>query len=299
MRGRVIVVGSVNVDLVVTRRRACPRRARPSSAAGSRSITAARAATRPSRRPGSVPGPVRRCGRRRRRSATGARRRCRRRRRRRGLATLEGEATGVALILVDAAGENSIAVASGANVALTPAHVLAASRASPSTPGDVVLVGHEIPTAPPRPRWRPHGPRGATTILNPAPADGLDRGDVGRADIVTPERGRAERPARVGLRAPRRSCQPWREGARLDAGRDGGTCRRSRSRPVDTVGAGDTLNGALAAGLAEGRPRGGRSPCGRRRIARRDPAGRARRHADAGRTGGRARRAIGARAVAD
>ena len=36
------------------------------------------------------------------------------------LRTLAGEATGVALILVDGAGENSISVASGANAALTP-----------------------------------------------------------------------------------------------------------------------------------------------------------------------------------
>ena len=50
---RVIVVGSVNIDLVVDRSSAARRPARRSSAAGSRGTTAARAATRRSPRPGS------------------------------------------------------------------------------------------------------------------------------------------------------------------------------------------------------------------------------------------------------
>src|SRR3954451_4368398 len=56
-----------------------------------------------------------------------------------GVVRLPGEPTGVALIAVDAAGENQIAVASGANAALTAAHV-------PALDGDgVVLLGHEVP----------------------------------------------------------------------------------------------------------------------------------------------------------
>jgi ribokinase len=50
---------------------------------------------------------------------------------------LEDTPTGVALILVDAAGENLIAVASGANGALTVDHVNAALRALGPRPGDV------------------------------------------------------------------------------------------------------------------------------------------------------------------
>src|SRR5262245_20803023 len=62
-----------------------------------------------------------------------------------GLRTLEGM-TGVALILVDANGENLISVASGANAAFAPAHVTAAFETLAPAAGDVVLVGHEIPT---------------------------------------------------------------------------------------------------------------------------------------------------------
>src|SRR5206468_1912393 len=59
----------------------------------------------------------------------------------RGVARLDGVATGVALIAVDSAGENQIAVASGANAAVDPGAVEAAVRAA----GDgVLLVNHEV-----------------------------------------------------------------------------------------------------------------------------------------------------------
>ena len=110
--------------------RAAPaHRARPSSAAGSRSTTAARAATRRSPPRGSGHGPSssarsvttpsgRRHGpRSRRRGSTSP-----------GCSTLADEATGVALIVVDEAGENSIAVAGGANAALDSVQVRAALK---------------------------------------------------------------------------------------------------------------------------------------------------------------------------
>ena len=58
-------------------------------------------------------------------------------RRLRGLARLD-EPTGVALIVVDAAGENQIAVASGANAEL----VVDCARRPPAT--GVVLLCHEV-----------------------------------------------------------------------------------------------------------------------------------------------------------
>src|SRR6185295_8096849 len=58
-----------------------------------------------------------------------------------------GAPTGVALILVDDAGENVIAVASGANGKLTRQEVEAALGRLRPTPADVLLVCHEIPTA--------------------------------------------------------------------------------------------------------------------------------------------------------
>ena len=198
------------------------------------------------------------------------------------LVTLERTATGVALILVDEGGENAIAVAPGANAGLTVAHVRGAlGRLGPAA-GDAVLVTHEIPTASAREALRIGREAGATTILNPAPADGLDRSIVSLADIVTPNRGelarlvaadarRSGRAVRVGqetVAAARALLEPAGDGD--GAGRailvslgsagavlvtrdaDPVDIRAPRVRAVDATGAGDGLNGALAAGLAAG-----------------------------------------------
>lgn len=190
------------------------------------------------------------------------------------LRTLPGEATGVALILVDARGENSIAVASGANAAVTEAHVEASFAAVRPGPGDVVLVGHEVPTASARVALALGRAAGATTILNPAPATGLSTATLAEADIVTPNDGElaalagalgggagssdgaagtdtvavllaagAGRAYLVSLGAA---------GARLTSPEGTTAIPALPVEAVDTVGAGDTLNGALAAGLAAG-----------------------------------------------
>ena len=115
--------------------------------------------------------------------------------------TLEQTATGVALILVDAKAENQIAVAPGANAGLTAMHVRQALGRLAPHQGDVVIVTHEIPTAAAREALRIGRLGGAWTVLNPAPADGLDRSVLSLADVLTPNRGelassrRGRRPA--------------------------------------------------------------------------------------------------------
>ena len=186
-----------------------------------------------------------------------------------GSYTLADEATGVAFILVDAAGENSIAVASGANGALTPEHVRQSLADLRVGSDDVVLVGHEIPTATALTALSLSGAAGATTILNPAPASGLGAEVLMAADVVTPNEGELAVLARSVLgtgpgrdaeadaliRAGLGSAYMVSLGA---AGAALATARGTTRLPalpvdaVDTVGAGDTLNGALAAGLAGG-----------------------------------------------
>lgn len=183
-----------------------------------------------------------------------------------GLSTLAGEVTGVALIVVDRAGENSIVVADGANNAVTPELVGAALRRLGLVAGDVVLVGHEIPTPGAREALRIGREAGSTTILNPAPAHGLDAAMLALADILTPNRGELavlagdDGPAAGSIAlalldgAVGRSCivSLGADGALLVDG-DGTTAIPvPQVEVVDTVGAGDTLNGALAAGLAAG-----------------------------------------------
>jgi len=190
--------------------------------------------------------------------------------------------TGVALILVDAHGENLISVASGANAALTPAHVAdALDRLRPSE-GDVVLVGTEISTTTAREALLLARAAGSTTILNPAPATGIDRSVFGLADVLVPNRleltaiaaadarsdGRAARAAGQPVDAARLLLRATSEGPGVrravivTLGADGAvlvTAEREpvdlparRVRAIDTVGAGDTFAGALAAGVAQG-----------------------------------------------
>ena len=180
------------------------------------------------------------------------------------LLTLPGQVTGVALILVDASGENSIAVAGGANAALGPAHVKAAFERLRPTTGDVVLVGHEIPTATATDALRLARAAGATTILNPAPATGVTLAMLAVSDIVTPNQGEAAE--LLAVEGGAQDLGPERL-ARLAGGGQVLITLGSRGAHlvgadgpqrlpapdvtvVDTTGAGDTLNGALAAGMA-------------------------------------------------
>ena len=160
--------------------------------------------------------------------------------------------TGVALIVVDASGENQIAVASGANAEVT---VPAASFA-----GAVVLLGHEVPDA----AVIAGAEAGGRVILNPAPAREIPPRVLAAHPILTPNASEAaqltgERDPEAAARAlAARSHAPvlvtlGAEGALL---LDGGAVERLPAPAVDvvdTTGAGDTVNGALAAELAAGR----------------------------------------------
>jgi ribokinase len=190
--------------------------------------------------------------------------------------------TGVALILVDARGENLISVASGANAALTTRNVSVALGQLAPDPGDVVLVSHEIRTAATREALRLGRAARATTILNPAPAAGINRAVFGLADILTPNRlelgaivaaeaSLVGRPASVGGRlveAARTLLQRSAEGdgvgraVVVTLGSSGALLVTRDREPFDVpaaavsafdaVGAGDTFTGALAAGLVAG-----------------------------------------------
>jgi ribokinase len=184
-----------------------------------------------------------------------------------GLVTLEGEVTGVALITVDAGGENTIAVAGGANVSLSPAHVERAFAGLRPTGGDVVLVGHEIRTPTTEAALRLARDAGATAVLNPAPVGDLSMAALRLAHVVTPNRGELidlvdeDRPDAAPVARSLLVGAP-ELAVLVSLGADGALLVRSDgSLPipalagvsvVDTVGAGDTLNGALAAGLATG-----------------------------------------------
>jgi len=166
--------------------------------------------------------------------------------------------TGVAVILVDGSGENLIGVASGANAEIDPADVTQAVRAV-AEPGDVVLAVLEVPDEAVLAAAEAASETGCRFVLNPAPARPLPRGLVARCDVLTPN----EREvgglgfATVGdIVAEGAGAVIVTRGAHgADIHRPGAGPVHVRAfpvTPVDTTGAGDAFSGALAWGLAEG-----------------------------------------------
>jgi ribokinase len=180
-----------------------------------------------------------------------------------GIARLSGTATGVALIVVDARGENQIAVTSGANDGLSASLVTAALAAIEPAASSVCLVGFEIgdPAIVAAAAWAVG--RGVRLIVNPAPARPLPASLDGMAPILTPNRGEAT--ALTGLAEPGAAGDALRRrtGAPvvITLGTDGALVVDEAGSahipapsvtPVDTTGAGDAFNGILAAELAAG-----------------------------------------------
>ena len=120
-----------------------------------------------------------------------------------GVTVAEGVATGTALIAVDRAGRNQIAVAPGANRALDPEWVRA--RAGDFAWAQVLVCQLEIPL--PTVRWVLDAGRrrGATTILNPAPLPDADLDFLALVDYLTPNAGEAARLAGADAEDPERA----------------------------------------------------------------------------------------------
>jgi ribokinase len=187
-----------------------------------------------------------------------------------GVRAIEGTATGVALIVVDASGENLIAVASGANahLGLTRSTTRPGRRADMS--GHVVLVSREIPAAAVADALAEARRAGALTVLNPAPADGMAELDLHVVDVLSPNRGELALCAGGSVDDPpevlarRLIAAGVRLAVVVTLGADGALLVPADGpavhvpghvvQAIDATGAGDTFSGALAAGLAEGRP---------------------------------------------
>jgi len=186
---------------------------------------------------------------------------------------VEGVASGVALIFVADDGENMIGVASGANAMFTPEDV-ARLPDSLFRAGDILLTGLEVPAAAAVAAMRRARTAGMTVLLNPAPAPPRGAGEtadlLAAADIVTPNRGEALALAdapddgdqtdwptvarRLLDQGPRAVVITLGTKGCLVANRDETReIPARRVKAVDTVGAGDAFNGALAAALAQGR----------------------------------------------
>jgi ribokinase len=162
--------------------------------------------------------------------------------------------SGVALIFVARDGENSIAVAGGANARLTPADVKRAKAAIASA--RLVVLQLETPLNTVTAAAQLAAKVGAAVILNPAPARPLPDLLLKHVFILTPNEHEAEvltgikvkdeaaaSKAAAGLRA---------RGAFVADGERTLTVPGFKVKAVDTTAAWDVFNGTLAVALAEG-----------------------------------------------
>jgi ribokinase len=168
---------------------------------------------------------------------------------------------GVAMILVDEAGENVIGILPGANSAVSIAD--AERTLADLGPADVLVVQQEIAQGPTIRALAMARERGARSILNTAPFLPTTREAAKRADIVVANEtefallaGEGELTEKMAgyVRATGRTIivTLGPDGAKA-ATRDGTVeVPALPITPVDTVGAGDTFVGYLAASLEAG-----------------------------------------------
>jgi len=179
--------------------------------------------------------------------------------------------TGVALIVVDRAGENMIAVASGANLDLMPADVDHVPE-DVFRAANVFLAPLESPVETVRRGLERAKAARLTTIFNPAPVTDaqavLDL--LPLVDVLTPNSrelaalaqalgaGKDEKPEQSAARLVERGCRKLvvtlgSVGCLVVENGDSQMIPAHRAQAVDATGAGDAFNGALAVALSEGR----------------------------------------------
>lgn len=177
--------------------------------------------------------------------------------------------SGVALITVDASGENSIVVAPGANAMLAPHDVT--NAADLIDDAEIVLLQLEIPMETVTYAAMLAKSRGKKVVLNPAPAPKLPLSDdlLSSVDVIVPNETETEILTGIRLTDDKES---WNDAVRafhskgikevvITLGSNGALYSDGNGiveipafkvKAVDTTAAGDTFCGALSVALTEG-----------------------------------------------
>jgi len=179
-----------------------------------------------------------------------------------------GEASGLAVIVVDAAGENQIIVAEGANRGLSNLHIDEVAEMLGSS--DIAVAQLEIPLETVCHLGEVCESCGTTLILNPSPAGPIPQSLLRCVDVLVPNlveletiTGSVVETVEDIEEAARSLLRQGVGSVVVTQGRDGSLaatpdeCWWVKSLPVDgrdRVGAGDCFVGALAVGLGEGKP---------------------------------------------
>ena len=176
--------------------------------------------------------------------------------------------SGVALIFVGEDGQNSIAVASGANANLSPSDVEMASDAISSA--DILVLQLETPLETVHQAASIASDNGVKVILNPAPAQELSDDILGHISILTPNESEAELLTGIKIDSEENAgkaadvlMERGVETVLLTMGPRGAYIATAefkelisgfKVKAVDTTAAGDVFNGALAVAIAQNKP---------------------------------------------
>lgn len=175
--------------------------------------------------------------------------------------------SGVALIMVDSAGQNSISVALGANNSLSTEDIRGVLEQVEKD--DIVLLQLEVPMATVDAAVDIAAAKGARVVLNPAPAAMVSEQTLSKLYLITPNQTEAQTLTGIEVKdeataslAAQVLCSRGvgrvvitmgNLGAYLYEEGRGEIIEARKVAAVDTTAAGDVYNGALCAALAEGK----------------------------------------------
>ncbi len=173
--------------------------------------------------------------------------------------------SGIALIMVDDSGENSIVVASGANGSLAPGDIEKVTEVVFRS--DYILMQLEIPLDTVEYVVNLASSKDKKVILNPAPAVDLPQHLLEKIYLITPNRIEAELLSGIKIKDRDTTMEAAKilldKGVKhviITLGEEGALSYDGevewipgeKVEAADTTGAGDVFNGALTVGLAEG-----------------------------------------------